>query len=330
MAQGATRQQVVEPEQLSLFDGGPDVGKLRQKAALLSGAARAVNTQRAYASDWAGFSAWCATVGRANLPAKPETVRLALAAWIDDGRACSTLARRVAAIVWYHEQAGHPSPLDAETRAMLAGARRSLPPPKQKAAITPAQLRRMVANCDRSPLGVRNHALLLFGFATGLRRSEISAVNLSDVQVTKRGLVVRVLRSKTDQESKGREFGVFPGSRQSSCPVRWMSYWLRVRGKDPGPLFTRFTGDGEVNTMKRLGPHGIAAVVRAACAGIGLDPRKYGAHSLRAGMVTAAAEAGASELAIMQVTGHRSVQTLARYVRPASPFGRANVLAKAL
>jgi integrase len=56
--------------------------------------------------------------------------------------------------------------------------------------------------------------------------------------------------------------------------------------------------------------------VRRDAAVIGLDPLGYGAHSLRASFVTAAADRGADPLAIMQVTGHRNVATVAAYVRP--------------
>jgi len=51
-----------------------------------------------------------------------------------------------------------------------------------------------------------------------------------------------------------------------------------------------------------------------------LDATKYAGHSLRAGHLTSAAIAGASERSIMNQTGHRSVQTVRRYIRDESLF----------
>jgi integrase len=65
----------------------------------------------------------------------------------------------------------------------------------------------------------------------------------------------------------------------------------------------------------RLQGRQIAQIVQRALVAIGLDPRKYGGHSLRAGCATVAAEAGASEVSIMQRTGHKSTAMLGRCVR---------------
>lgn len=70
-------------------------------------------------------------------------------------------------------------------------------------------------------------------------------------------------------------------------------------------------------------------VLKRALRLIGEDPDSFGAHSLRAGFVTAAAEAGASEISIIQRTGHRSVATVLGYVRPAQVF-RSNPIAGVL
>jgi len=52
----------------------------------------------------------------------------------------------------------------------------------------------------------------------------------------------------------------------------------------------------------------------------GLEPAQYGGHSLRAGLVTAAAQAGVAERVIMQQTGHTDVRSMRRYIRDASLF----------
>jgi hypothetical protein len=56
-------------------------------------------------------------------------------------------------------------------------------------------------------------------------------------------------------------------------------------------------------------------VVKRCVELIGLDPDGYGGHSLRAGMINAAAADGVPDTAIMARSGHKSVQTLKRYIR---------------
>ena len=71
----------------------------------------------------------------------------------------------------------------------------------------------------------------------------------------------------------------------------------------------------------------VALVVKRRAALAGLDPALFSGHSLRAGLATAAAEAGLSALDIASQTGHKSQQMVARYVRRGSLF-RGNVAGK--
>ena len=71
---------------------------------------------------------------------------------------------------------------------------------------------------------------------------------------------------------------------------------------------------------RRLSARSVAQIIKRLTAGAGLRPESYSAHSLRAGLVTAAARAGKSAHAIMKQTGHKSVSTLHRYIRDAELF----------
>jgi hypothetical protein len=53
---------------------------------------------------------------------------------------------------------------------------------------------------------------------------------------------------------------------------------------------------------------------------VGLDPRTFAGHSLRAGFLTSAAEHGASVFKMMETTRHKSVDVLAAYVRRVDLF----------
>lgn len=161
--------------------------------------------------------------------------------------------------------------------------------------------------------------MVLLGFASACRRSELAALDLADVSQVREGLVLRIVRSKTDQSGRGAELGVPRGGRAATCPVRVLQAWLVERGGWPGPLFCSFTAGGGV-TRGRLSGDAVALIVKGACVRAGLDPGRYSGHSLRAGCATAASANGAPELAIMARTRHRSVAMLGRYVRHASLF----------
>ena len=70
----------------------------------------------------------------------------------------------------------------------------------------------------------------------------------------------------------------------------------------------------------RLSDKAVARIVKRRAAAVGLDPERYAGHSLRAGLATSAAAAGASERVIMSQTGHRSAEMVRKYIREANLF----------
>ncbi len=88
-------------------------------------------------------------------------------------------------------------------------------------------------------------------------------------------------------------------------------------GIDSGPLFRPVNRHDQVQD-RRLTAEGVGMVVKRAAQRAGLDPARYAGHSLRSGLATAAAAGGAPERAIMQQTGHRSVEMVHRYIRRGS------------
>ena len=312
----------VAAEQLQLFDAGVDVSVLRMERAALMARQQSDATRKAYGCDWSDFLAWCAAAGRCPLPASSDSVGLYLVGLARAGRLVSTIERRCSSIAYNHLAAGHKSPVTEDVREVLYGLRRKLgvDPPNRKLALTVDDLRAILKAMPDDVLGVRDRAIMLLGFASGLRRSELSALDLASLRFEAAGVVVHLARSKTDQEGRGRELGVHRGHHVLTCPVRALNAWIRERGAWPGPLFPIVDLHSGKVTRRRLSGEGIHKALRAACTRAGLDARKYGGHSLRAGLATAAAANGASELAIMQRTGHASVAMLTRYVRHGSVF----------
>jgi site-specific recombinase XerD len=292
---------------------------------------RAANTRRAYAADWRAFAAWCADAGLASLPAAPETVGLYLAAQADHLKV-GTLGRRLVAITAAHRAAGHQ--LDTRhvaIRETFAGIKRRYGTAQQgKAPAVVAELRRMVEGQPDTLAGTRNRAILLLGFAGAFRRSEIAGLAVEDLAFTADGLVVTLRRSKTDQEGAGRKVGIPYGSTPATCPVRAVRAWIEAAGLAGGALFREIGTGGRIVAAytdaagrqrgERLSDKSIANIVKAAAKAAGLDPARYAGHSLRAGLATSAAAAGASERSIMAQTGHRSVGMVRRYIRSGELF----------
>jgi site-specific recombinase XerD len=290
-------------------------------------AARAPNTLRGYRADWRDFAGWCETHRLAALPAAPETVALYLSA-LAGRRTTATLQRRLSAIARAHKAAGHPSPTtDATVRTVWSGIRRTHGTAQEgKTPLVTAELRRVVDRLGERPIAVRDRALLLLGFAAALRRAELVALDVDDVQATAAGLVVRVRRSKTAQEGAGRTVGVPCGSHPETCPLRAVQRWLAVR-RNPAPAFFCWIDRHGHQHPGQLSDRAVALVVKRHARAAGLDAASYAGHSLRAGFATAAAEADVPERVIALQTGHKSMVVLRRYIRSGSLF-RDNAAAR--
>lgn len=306
------------------------MAKLKRQVAELASAERAPRTVAAYAQDWRKFEAWCREAGREALPAEPETLELFTAYHLAAGSRSTSVQRYISAIAARHREAGHQL-MTASARGLVTCARRKRQEePRAKKALMPDDLRAICRVLGRTKADIRMRALLLFGFASSLRRSELAALNLGDITFADKGALVHLRRSKTDQVGDGRKIGIFPGKHKLTCPVLALKEWIRIRGDWAGPLFTRFDNMGRVQKrQERMQANTIAQLVQEAVAKIGLDSAEYGAHSLRAGCVTAALSEGVQELVIMRRTGHRSVNTLRKYDREANAFA-CDPLAKAL
>jgi integrase len=85
------------------------------------------------------------------------------------------------------------------------------------------------------------------------------------------------------------------------------------------PVFRSITRYGSIDT-RRLSGHAVAGIVKKRAKAVGLDAAQFAGHSLRSGLSTSAAAAGASERSIMNQTRHRSLVIVRRYIRDGSLF----------
>jgi site-specific recombinase XerD len=303
-------------------------------------AEKAPNTRKAYQSDFKAFQAWCAGRGVPALPAAAEIVAAYLSAEADRGMKASTIGRRLAAICYAHRLAGLPLPTEVEAvRAVSRGIRRTVGIAKApKAPATNDCLLAMLATQKREsqntkwllesqgrghdekgePVGtLRDRALLLLGFAGAFRRSELVALDVTDIEETVEGLRVTVRGGKTDQERAGTTIAIVRGSM--ACPVEALKAWLIAAGITNGAIFRPVNKGGRVLSA-RLTAQSVALIVKEYARRAGLDAGSFSSHSLRSGFLTSAARRGASIFKMLDVSRHRSIDTLRGYVRDAELF----------
>lgn len=229
----------------------------------------------------------------------------------------NTVVHRLAVLSKLHQLRRLANPCeDAAIRHLLSKAKRASSKRgevvTQKTAATREPLEAMVATCDDSLEGVRDKAVLLFGWASGgRRRSEVATATVEQLtKVDDRGYLLRLGHSKTNQvgDRKGQAAVDKPIKGVAADALRT---WLERSEIKKGPIFRRLW-------KKRVGPPLSPAAVaqilkrRAALAGL---PGDWGGHSLRSGFVT---EAGRQKIPlgdVMAMTDHRKVDTLLGYYR---------------
>lgn len=304
-------------------------------------AASSANTRRAYAADWKHFAGWCRRQGFSLMPPDPQTVGLyitALASGADTNtttgakKSVSTIERRLSSMAWNYAQRGQP--LDRKDRhiaTVMAGIRKKqAAPPRQKEAVLPEDLIAMLETLDRGSLrGLRDRAMLLLGFAGGLRRSEIVGLDVDRdqtedssgwIEILDKGMLV-TLRGKTGW----REVEVGRGSSDATCPVLALQTWLRFARIAHGPLFRRITGQGKAVGANRLNAQEVARLVKRTVLAAGVrgnlpeDERgmMFAGHSLRAGL---ASSAEVDERYVQKQLGHASAEMTRKYQRRRDRF----------
>lgn len=290
-------------------------------------ALHAPNTRLGYGFDWRAFVEWCETIGAESLPASEETLSLHMMSLFDRNLKCSSVARRISAVSYMHNQAGLPTPYTKEIRKLLRGARRAkLDEVRQVDPLRIEHLRKIsvLLGQDNTDASWRNRAIMVTGFASALRSANLAGLHLADVEFTAKGLILVIRKEKQDQEGKGRILGIPHGKHSDTCPVHCLNDWIERRGTWEGPLFSR-VGKGRDRAIP-LGAERFSIIVQACVRRIGLSWRDFGSHSLRAGFITEAAEAGVSDLLIASQSGHADMDCLRRYFRRTDVF-RVNPLA---
>ena len=304
--------------------------------------ATAENTNAAYKVDWAHFSSWCRRQGAEPIPPSPELIGLYIAhcaspqnnaPTLSTARplAVATIERRLSGLAWHYQQRGFA--LDRKDRhiaTVLAGIRRKhARPPVQKEAILAEDILDMIDTLGFGLRDMRDRAILLIGYAGGLRRSEIVSLDFSrDDTEDGKGWIgiedagaILTLTGKTGW----REVEIGRGSSDATCPVHALEQYLHYAKIDFGPLFQRVSRDDRKALGDRLSDKHVARLIKKTvlAAGIRADLpqaerlKLFSGHSLRAGLATSA---NVDERYIQKQLGHASPEMTRRYQRNRDKF----------
>lgn len=257
-------------------------------------------TRASYAISWADFEKWGGT-----LPAEPKVIADFLTARAD-ALSTSTLSGRLAAIVAVHSLYGYTLDVKgsvikdawAEIRRQKGTAK------KPKAALAVADMRKILQGipADR----VQDRAVLLVGFASAMRRSELVALDREDLAFADDGVTIMIRRSKTDKAGKGEQIAI-ARSGTAFCAVRALEEWM-THVPPSGAIFLGRSGE-------RMRPRQVATIAKKWAANAGYKAIDIGAHSLRRGCITSMFEAGADLKNLMAHSRHKTVDIAMGYVQ---------------
>lgn len=180
-------------------------------------------------------------------------------------------------------------------------------PRERGRALSRVELAALFQACSAAPRGMRDAAILALIY--GCRRSEATGLELGDYEPTSGRLRVRNAKG-----NKTRDTFLANGSKKA------VEAWIRIRGKDPGPLLTRLDGTGRV-VLKPLTDQTLYQRCRCLAAAAGVEA--FSPHDLRRTFAGDMLDAGADVALVQQLMGHSSVATTVGYDRRPETARRA-------
>lgn len=229
----------------------------------------------------------------------------------------ATIHRRMISLHNWHKDNGYPSPLvDPRVKKVFSGITRTLG--LSQRAVSPLVRDDLLSVLDsvrnQSPVrAARDTSLLLIMFSGALRRSSLISLTVADVIRHEYGIDIRITKSKTDQMAKGTTVSI-PFASGAYCPIKALDAWLAISGIEEGFLLRSVDRHDRVG-RGQLDASSVCRIVKKAVDLSGRNSAQYSSHSLRSGFVTSAAASNMPIADIAQVTKHRGIQSLQKYLR---------------
>lgn len=276
----------------------------------------AKSTRIAHESDRNALEAFCAT----RFPhvtdvsaCTAEHVWAFIVSQRDAGLALTTIERRLSSMRAHIVQLPIEQweKIDEKFTGMKRGAAGTAAPHGKDALLT-EDLKKMVATCTTTDrLDVRDRALLLMTWFSAMRRGEVAALKWDHLTFQPNGVLIKVVKSKTDQVGNSETIGIHTKPAEPTrCAVTALLAWRdHASSKDQTYVFNGRTKDVPIDTTA------IWRVVKRRCVLAGLDSSKYGAHSLRSGLITQGALNHIPVHLLQKQARHSQITTTGRYMR---------------
>jgi site-specific recombinase XerD len=261
--------------------------------------ASAERTRRAYAVDLGGFVGWASAQGLGPGDVRHRDVRRYAAGLSSAGAAAATVARKLASIRGLYGFLVRTERAGQNPAELVTSPKRS---EKLPTVLTTEQMRSLLERIPgRTPLELRDRAMLELAYSCGLRCEEI--VNLDSGAIDFESEQVRVL-------GKGSKERILPvGEPAQRALERYLERGRRALATDPREhaLFLSKSGRRLSNSdvTRRLG-----LWTREAALAAGISP-----HALRHSFATHLLEGGADLRTIQELLGHASISTTQVYTR---------------
>lgn len=275
-------------------------------------AATSDSTRKAYRSAIRQFEKW-----GGRLPTDRNTVVRYLLAKADSLNARTLDVHLTAISQWHHHQSLIDPVRDPLVRKTMEGIRRTHGQPKRKAkALRMEHIAQMVKHLRRLPDSKKNFrdiALVLTGFFGAFRRSELVAIQVSDLAWEPEGLIIRLPRSKTDQQATGFARAL-PFGAENCCPATAIKAWMEAASVEDGPLFRPVNRWDQVHE-KALNPGAINDLLKTLGKACQFDfVPDLSSHSFRRGLSTSAARERVDFELIKKQGGWKSDATVWEYI----------------
>ena len=180
-----------------------------------------------------------------------------------------------------------------------------------------------IPNDNEDFRNIRDRALILIGFYSFCRRSELLGMKYEHLNFEEDGVQVLIPFSKTDQKGEGRMI-YLPKNNSPYCPVSALKNWLEVALIDSGPLFYKINKANNIekyilnnkNQKVSLTDTSFVLILKKRATDAGIENcDKISGHSLRIGSITQARMNGVPTHEIMAQSGHKTTQMIDRYTK---------------
>ena len=331
-----------------------NVTKLKEKS-------KAKNTQNKYEGDWLKFIDYCKSKYHCN-PLEVDDLDSAYALtanymdWLHEdpeakilkgssnipGREkinnnpysstaykASTIQRILASITYKYRLNGfqfdRKNPNIAETISAIVRNEKNLKSGQAKEILKDdlVKIIEAIPKNDDDFRNIRDKALILMGFYSFCRRSELLGMKFEHLNFGEDGIQVLIPFSKTDQSGEGRMI-FLPKTNDEYCPIKALNSWLDVARIDNGSLFYKINKSNNIEKytlnhknikMSLTDTHFVLMLKKRAVAAGLKDCDKISGHSLRIGAITQARMNGVPTHEIMAQSGHKTTQMIDRYTK---------------